>query len=123
MALPAKYDMRCRIGSSFLIPMSFQNLDGSNIALNDGSTFRMQVRPTPDSRIILLDFNTSNGGIVLQSDNQTLVLSHSKVVTSSLTPTDPSAPACYDLLRDYPDGITTDCLVEGNFTIYIGVTR
>jgi hypothetical protein len=82
-----------------------------------GCAARMQLRPSPESDVVLLELSTDNGRIHLGDVNGAIELDVDESVTAALS----FSSAVYDLLITDSQGNVTR-LVEGSVTL-AGVTR
>jgi len=120
------YNMVCEQGTSFYRSIILKEPDPEDstgttynpVALTN-HTARMQVRRTVKSTSLLAELTTENGGIALEADGETglISLSMSDVQTSALT-----SDGVYDLeLID--DSGNVSRVLQGTFTLSLEVTR
>jgi len=112
--LAGTYDIICEQGATFQREISVVNQDDSipSYAL---STARMQVRPTVESLIIIIELTTENGRITLL--NNTITLN----ITADDTTILPIGTYKFDLEIATEDKVIR--LVQGSFRVSPEVTR
>lgn len=83
-----------------------------------GYTARMQIRPTVTDPTIIIELNTTNGGIALGAAAGTINLLITAVQSALFT----FQNAVYDLTLTSPTGVVTN-LLAGNVSLTLEVTR
>ena len=109
------YDITCEQGATFSRILSIFDSDGNARDLS-GYTARMQVRRTAASTTTIVELTTENGRITLNSSGE-VTLGMSAQVTAGITD-----GGVYDLEIESPDGVV-ERVIEGNFYLYLEVTR
>lgn len=84
-----------------------------------GYTARMQLRSNAGSDVVLLELNTTNGGIAINPSTGTISL----LITAAQTQAMDFSNAVYDLQLTAADGVTVTRLVEGSISVEPGVTQ
>lgn len=84
-----------------------------------GYTARMQLRPAPGDQTVLLELNTTNGGIAIAGASGTIAL----LVTGAQTEAMTFTHCAYDLQLTAPDGVTVTRLAEGSVNVSQAVTQ
>lgn len=84
-----------------------------------GYTARMQIRAAAGSPTVLLEINTTTGGIAIAGTTGTIARTITGVQTSAMT----FANAVYDLILTAADGVTVTRLAEGAVTVEPAVTQ
>jgi hypothetical protein len=104
----------CVIGATFDHTLTWKN-DDIPVDLT-GATARMHVRSKVSGPIVI-NFNTTNGRIVLGDEDGTIRLKLSAVETAALLP----GSFVYDLLINH--GTEVEDLIEGKFQVVAAVTH
>ena len=112
--LAGTYDIICEQGATFQREIAVVNQDES-IPDYNGSTARMQVRPTVESLVIIIELTTENSRITLLDNTITLN------ITADDTTVLPIGTYKYDLEIQIADKVIR--LVQGNFKVSPEVTR
>lgn len=108
------YNIICEQGATFQRIITVVNADGTLPNYNT-STARMQVRPTVESLVIIIELTTENGRITLLDNSITLdILADDTTILAA-------GAYRYDL--EIETGADVIRLVQGNFTVSPEVTR
>lgn len=113
----ATHNILIEQGATFQLNLVWKDSGGTPINLT-GYTARMQVRRKYSDPVILLNFTTENGAIVLGGALGTIVVTGLATLTDDL----PAKPCVYDLELISASGFVTR-LIEGAATITPEVTR
>lgn len=112
----ATYNILIEQGATFRFRLQWKDDEGNPIDL-DGYSARMQVRPFVESDEVLLNLNTEDGGITIESDWEIVV-----EATAEQTQVIIDYAGAYDLELESADG-TVYRLVQGKVKISPEVTR
>jgi len=112
---PAKVNMTIIQGST--LSRVFAWVAGGVAVDLTGYTGRMQIRETVDSTTVLLDLNTSNGGMALGGVAGTITLASTATVTAALS----FDTAVYDI--ELVIGAAVTRVIEGKVKLSPEVTR
>lgn len=111
------YHYLCDAGATFNRTFTYFDPNGNPYNLT-GYTARMQVRPSVQSAIVIVELNTSGGSIILGGVAGTIQLLLSAGATGAL----PEGTYKYDLELTRPD-TTIDRPIMGSFTVRGNTTR
>lgn len=124
---PAKYDLKCKAGTTFRKSFKFQDRN-DNVYDFTGYSARMDIRPDIDSDTVLLRLHsdyvsatppdTPHGTITIDEDNGTISLFISDTYTSDFA----AESYVYDIELISPGGIV-DSPLYGKFKVTGEVTR
>lgn len=114
--IPAVYNMKARQGSTFSKTLT---VSVSNSPLNlAGSTVRMQIRPTVDTKNLILDLSTTNG-LITKVDNLGKIVVSIPATTMERIPVGSHR---YDIEVITSGGEVT-AFLEGAFVVITQVTK
>lgn len=111
------FDITIEQGATFTLSLVWKDSAGTPINLT-GWTARMQVRPSYGSDVVLLNLNSTSGGITLGGLAGTIEVVGSATATAAIT----GRKAVYDIELVAPGGAVTR-LLQGLATLSPEVTR
>ena len=117
MTPPGSYALTIRQGATWCQSVIWKDSNGTPINLT-GYIARMQVRPTVQSPVVIIELTTENGRIVLGGAAGTIDLELDADATAAITQTS----GVYDLELESSDGTVT-AILEGRVKIVQEVTR
>jgi hypothetical protein len=115
--MAAKYKLFIEQGATFRQVLTWKDASGAPVDVT-GCVGRMQVRPSVDSDIVLLELTSVTGGVTFGGATGAITLFISAAQTAGID----WLSGVYDLEVEFPDG-TVRRLIYGNVSVSLEVTR